>query len=121
MDLTVFCKSCKKHSKIKSKANSRPDLVDSIGEYFNHKCKSCGSVHEYHVNQVKAQSSGSFIGLIAGLLVIVLVTMFFWEKGWITNFGMIIGLMIIIGTNGSALTSNTKAFNKYFVKATVRE
>lgn len=121
MQLNVFCKSCKKLSKIKSKAKSRPDLVDDIGEYFNHKCKSCGGAHEYHVNQVKASASYNLLGFLAGLFVIGFITIFFWNRGWITNVGLLIGCSVMAATNVSSFTSNTNAFNKYYVTVTKKE
>ncbi len=83
MKLELLCHSCKEKFKLKQKASSRQDLILKLGEYFVQRCKHCGSNSEYHVNDVKATTSGSLIGAVSGVLVMVGISVLFWENGYI--------------------------------------
>lgn len=121
MKLRTICKSCKKNISIKSKAQARPDLIDELGEYFRKRCEHCGVDNEYHVNDVKAFETGNLPGIIAGILIIIITTVFFWNEGWITNVGFLLGFGVMAASNASLMTSNSKLFNKYYVDASERE
>ena len=122
MKLELHCHACKGKFKIKEKASSRSDLILLLGEYFSKKCSNCGSQAEFHVNDVKAQTAGlNALGLLGGLMVMVLVWVFFWEHGYISTIGFFVGGLIIAGTNGQSLTSNHHAFNKYRIQSTPRD
>ena len=121
MRLQTKCKSCSEQFKIKSKAQSRPDLIDELGEYFRKRCEHCGFDSEYHVNDVNARDLGNIPGTIIGIVVIILITLFFWNEGWLTNIGFIIGVAVILASNTNSLTSNSKLFNKYYVEQNEKE
>lgn len=123
MHLKLRCTSCKTDFDLKHKANSRPDLEDKLGEYFRENCTHCGTSKEYHVNDVKAYDKlgMSFVGTLIGLGVIALVTVLFWNRGFITNVGLILGGGIIAASNMSTLTSNSTAFNKYTITRTPKD
>ena len=118
MKLEVKCPDCKKEFYLKKKYNTRPDLVSEIGEYFRIECTHCYTSNEFHANDVKAVESlaGSVIGTVVGIIVIAFVTLLFWNQGFVTNLGLILGGGIIIASNYSTYTSNTKAFNSYRIK-----
>jgi len=117
MKLTVTCKSCREPTKIPHNESSRPYLADKIGEEFNHRCTNCGTMKNYHVNQVVANKSNviRFGGTVLGLIILVGVTLGFFVTGYITTLGLILGGGIIGASNISGMTSNEKAFNSYYI------
>ena len=123
MDLKVMCKSCQKYFDIKARACSRQDLIPMTEEYFYRNCTHCGNTKEYHVNDVKASQSitSNIIGTAIGLAIIIFVTLFAWNQGYITNIGLVIGALVIGGSNANMITSNANAFNKYRIQATIRD
>jgi len=123
MQLKLKCRSCRQDFDIKHKALSRPDLEDKIGEYFREPCTSCGVSNEYHVNDVKAYDKvgSNLIGTLIGIAVIVFVTVLFWDRGYVTNVGFLLGGAIIAASNFSSFTSNSSSFNKYMTTRTKKD
>jgi len=120
MKLQVKCTKCRENFNLKKTYSNRPDLIDALGEYFNLKCDSCSQTSEFHANDVTAVESISvnIFGSVAGVFIIIATTLFFWNKGYITNIGLILGGGLIAASNVSSLTSNKNAFNKYKIKRT---
>lgn len=117
MKLALICKSCKKDSFLSNKELSRPDLADKIGVEFTHRCNGCGIQGKYHVNQVTARNSASLklLGTILGLAIMIGVTLLFLITGYITNVGLIIGGGVLAGSQLSSGSSNSHAFNSYYL------
>jgi|GEM_PF-961314 len=122
MALEIYCTKCLKFFSINKKAKDRRELLEEIGEYFHIRCKKCGYEREYHVNDVKARSSFNIniLGTLVGLVILVCMTVFFWNQGVITNVGIILGAVIILASNRSMMTSNEVAFNKYKIQSSPR-
>lgn len=115
MKLEISCKACQEKIRIKSNAISRPELAGIMGDRFSYRCDSCAIQKKYHVNEVVAAESNlvKVVGIVFGLSVIVVTTLFFWNKGYITNLGLILGGGIIFGSTVSSSSSTSHAFNKY--------
>lgn len=97
-------------------------LLDDIGEYFEKRCTHCNVKKEYHINQVKAYESGlpKLIGVLIGLLLMILISVFAWNKGTITNIGLIVGFSVIIASLSSGNSSAASAFNNYRITPSPR-
>ena len=115
MKLYARCRSCKTDFKLEKSYLTRPDLIADLGEYFNLNCSDCGNTKEYHANDIEAKEafSGSLIGTVIGIAILVIATLFAWFQGYISTIGFALGGVIIAASNMSKLTSNTKAFNSY--------
>lgn len=120
MKLKTKCKQCREEFDLKKSFTTRPDLIAEMGEYFYLQCPHCLSDSEYHANDPTAYQSSSYrlIGNAIGFGIIILVSLLFWEMGFITNIGLIIGGAVIAAANYSSFTSNVKAFNSYRVNRT---
>ena len=123
MKLTVKCPNCDEVFPLKKTYSTRPDLIYEMGEYFHLSCSHCLSNREYHANDVKAEEvlSVNIIGSAIGISIIILVTLFAFDQGVITNAGLILGGGIVAASNYSVFTSNVTAFNKYKVQRTKRK
>ena len=97
---------------------SRPELIDKIGEYFIKKCDHCNHQDEYHVNDVQAENTNIIrkVGVITGVVVIIIGTLFAMIKGILTNVAFIVGGLIIIASQLASNNSNAKIFNRYKVR-----
>lgn len=118
MKLYTYCKSCREKFNFKIKALTRPELKDELGEYFEKECTHCRNKRTYHVNEVKAEETSNLIGNFIGLAIIIAVSLLFWNRGWITNLGLILGGCVMAASNASRFTSNAKAFNSYRIPVT---
>ena len=118
MKLQINCKNCQKPFFIEEKAMGRNYLSDDIGEYFEKRCTHCNVKKEYHINQVEAYESGlpKLIGVLIGLFLMIFISVFAWNKGAITNIGLIVGLGIIVASYSSGNSSAGSAFNNYRIK-----
>lgn len=123
MKLKTPCKKCRKEFNLKKSYNTRPDLVDELGEYFTATCTHCLTKSEYHANDFTAFDtfSTNLIGSVIGVCIIVFTTLFAWDQGVITNVGFLIGAFIIGASNYTVFTSNSNAFNKYKVTRNPRK
>jgi hypothetical protein len=123
MKLQINCTNCKKHFFIEEKAMGRNYLMDEIGEYFEKRCTHCNVKKEYHINQVEAHESGlpKLLGVLVGLLIMIFISVFAWNKGAITNIGLIVGLGIIAASFSSRNSSAANAFNVYKIKPTTNK
>jgi hypothetical protein len=79
------CKNCKEDMIIHSSSNSRHELENERGRYFNATCEHCNKENEYHVNDVKAkEGSPNMVFIILGGLLVILLLIF-----CIVSFGLI--------------------------------
>lgn len=115
MKLTVKCNQCREAFRLKKSYLSRPELVADIDENFDLECSHCKTKSTYHANDVIAKKSktGQLIGTGLGISIMAGTTLFFWNQGFITNIGFIIGGGIIGASNLASLNSNATAFNNY--------
>jgi len=123
MKLYANCKNCKKDFALKNSFNTRPDLVDKLGEYFPLQCTHCISTKEYHANDINAHDGIGlkYAGTALGLGIIVLFTLFIWGQGFITNIGLILGGGVIAASQLSSSSSTTHAFNRYKITRNPKE
>lgn len=118
MKLKTTCQKCKEDFDLKKSYLTRPEMIQEMGETFPLKCTHCNVKNTYHVNDVQAYNTISFttiIGFIA-IMIILLITAAFWQLGFITNIGLIIGAIVLAGLNTGRTTSNVRAFNSYKVR-----
>lgn len=99
----------------KENVSTRSELEDKIGGYFKKNCSPCGRTSEFHVNDTIAFQNSliQYAGTLIGIFVIAMVSLLFWNMGYITNIGLILGVLIIGASNATALTSNVNVYNKY--------
>ncbi|MCG2419112.1 hypothetical protein K8089_08755 [Aequorivita sp. F47161] len=71
MQLSYYCRSCKKKNYISSKANNRFELQAQFGDEINNRCSHCGTFEKKHINRLIAEPS-KFIGLFCFGLAILL-------------------------------------------------
>jgi len=110
MDLVTYCKSCKKKIKIKSNAETRPDLQMVLGDEFTVNCQNCGIMEKKHVNDIKAAPNKTII--LIGVGIGILVTIFLWIYfGIIGTIGIIIPILF-----WQQQINATKSFNKYMIR-----
>jgi len=123
MKLKVKCLNCNEPFALAKSYTTRPDLIYDLGEYFRLTCIHCVSSKEYHANDVQAEETFSvnLIGSAVGVAIIIIITLFIWDEGFITNAGLIIGGGIIAASNYSVFTYNVTASNKYKVSRTRRD
>ena len=71
MILQTLCTSCNKPIKIKTYAQTRPDLEMDKGEVMQLNCSNCGSNQNTHVNDVEAIVSQEMVlfGILISLFV----------------------------------------------------
>ena len=81
----------------KENVSTRSELEDKIGDYFKKKCSHCGRTSEFHVNDTIAFQNPliQYAGTLIGIFVIAMVSILFWNMGYITNIGLILGLSLI--------------------------
>ncbi|WP_158975342.1 hypothetical protein [Cellulophaga sp. L1A9] len=110
MDLLTYCTACKRDIKIKSNAETRPDLQMEKGDTFQVNCNNCGTSEKKHVNDVRAEKSNLIIliGAGIGLLVTILLSVYL---GLIGTIGLVIPFLF-----WKQQTGTTKSFNGYMVR-----
>ncbi len=115
MKLKVKCRNCKEEFNLKKSFVTRPDLIDAMGEEFSVQCSQCLSQNTVHANDVVAYQSTPYrlAGSLLGIAIIIIITLFWWDAGYISNMGLILGGGIIAASNFSSVTSNVTAFNTY--------
>lgn len=113
MKKEVICKNCKKSITVRSWANDRVELAREKGESFNLKCKSCGEVHEYNVNEVSANTNSLINSLlfIAVLAIMAVVGYYLFSNFWGKSFYMIFALPIAIAIPGMIYFTYVKSQN----------
>jgi hypothetical protein len=113
MKKEVICKNCKKSITVRSWANDRVELAREKGEFFNLKCKSCGEVHEYNVNEVSANTSSLFNSLlfITVLVIMAILGYYLFNNFWGKSFYMIFALPIAIAIPGMIYFTYVKSQN----------
>jgi hypothetical protein len=113
MKKEVICKNCKKSITVRSWANDRVELAREKGEFFNLKCKSCGEVHEYNVNEVSANTSSLFNSLlfITVLVIMAILGYYLFNNFWGKPFYMIFALPIAIAIPGMIYFTYVKSQN----------
>jgi hypothetical protein len=110
MVLLTYCTACKKEIKIKSNAETRPDLQMEKGETFLVNCSNCGKFEKKHVNDVSAEKSSIIIliGFGIGLIVTILFLIYL---GLIGTIGLIIPFII-----WKQQLETATSFNGYMVR-----
>ena len=106
MKLSTICTSCGKQILIRSNASTRIDLEMQKGESFSINCKECGSNQRIHINDVEA--SASPILVIITMAIAIILTMLFWNIGFIAF--VILALPILIW---QAQQKACSGFNSY--------
>ena len=110
MKLYTHCKSCKSEFKVKSNAETRPDLQMEKGEEFKLNCLNCGKIDKVHVNDIKAESNkkGILIGITLGVLLSAVLWFF---------YGAIAAIAVVIPYIFRQQELNkVKAFNSYMIR-----
>lgn len=57
MLLTVRCNKCRRQIKFSERVSDRIQLVRKKSEFINIRCKNCGQLDEYHVDDIRAEQS----------------------------------------------------------------
>ncbi|WP_417291080.1 hypothetical protein [Corallibacter sp.] len=110
MKLVTYCKSCKKDTRIKSNAATRPDLQMEKGDEFNVSCQNCEKVEKKHVNDVKAEPNNTII--LIGVGIGIIATIILWSLfGAIGTVSVIIPLLFWYQQMDA-----TKGFNSYMIR-----
>ena len=110
MILYTNCKSCKKDIKVKSSAQTRPDLQMEKGEDFTVNCMNCGKTDKKHINDIKAESN-SFM-LLLGLIIGIIMTIILWFF-----YGAIASIVVAIPLIfWQQQMKATKSFNSYMIR-----
>lgn len=109
----AFCSRCEVDIPVKSNADTRSNLEDEQGLYLNLACPKCATKKEYHVNQIRAKTSGqglmTMVGIAIGLG--ILVTIFFYVLGFYSTFSIILPIAFI-GIYYSSKQRAIQNFNK---------
>ncbi|CAL2103334.1 conserved protein of unknown function [Tenacibaculum sp. 190130A14a] len=110
MRLYTRCKSCKSEFKIKSNAETRPDLQMEKGEEFKVNCLNCGKVDKVHVNDIRAEQNNIIIliGLVFGIITTIVLWYYFGAIGTISA--------IIPVLFWQTEMKSVKAFNSYLIR-----
>ena len=110
MRLNYYCstKSCKKINHIIVKSTNRYDLKQEIGEEINERCKHCGSYTKRHINRLHAEANFKII--IGGVLLAAVVTLIFWDLGYISTLSATIPIGIWAYEN-----KKISVFNKHLI------
>jgi hypothetical protein len=110
MRLNYYCstKSCKKINHIIVKSTNRYDLKHEIGEEINERCKHCGSYTKRHINRLHAVANFKII--IGGILLAAVVTLIFWDLGYISTLSATIPIGIWAYEN-----KKISVFNKHLI------
>ena len=110
MRLYYYCssKSCKKINHINVKSTNRYDLKQEIGEEINERCKHCGSFTKRHINRLHADANYTII--IGGILLAALVTLIFWDLGYVSTLSATIPIAIWAYEN-----KKVSEFNKHLI------
>lgn len=109
MALVINCPSCRKNFKIPERAKTRVDLEYKTGEYFKKICLNCAAEHEYHVNDVTAESDPvPAIYLLIAAVVVFLFFFFVWRRPFVA-----IGIAGAIFSIGVAAGAAPGSFNRY--------
>ncbi|MCH4897154.1 hypothetical protein E0494_10650 [Marinilabiliaceae bacterium JC040] len=110
----VICKNCKKSIKINSRANDRGELSLEKGKFFEVKCRSCGKVYEYSVNEVSATTNSLFGALmfVFVLLVMAIVGYYLFSNYWGKSFYMVFIIPTAIAIPGMIYFTYLDFMNK---------
>ena len=110
MKLYARCKSCKNELKIKSNAQTRPDLQMEKGEELKLNCLNCGKVDKVHINDIRAEQNKRIIliGLIFGIIATIVLWYYFGAIGTVSA--------IIPVLFWQTEMKSVKAFNSYLIK-----
>lgn len=114
MKKKVVCKNCKKNITVHSWANDRVELAFEKGEHFKLKCKSCGELYEYNVNEVSANTS-SLINRLLFIIVLVIMAVvgyYLFNNFWFKSFYMVFTLPIAIAIPGMIYFTYVKSQNR---------
>jgi len=110
MNLYTYCKSCRKNIKIKSNAETRPDLQMEKGDEFSVNCQNCGIIEKKHVNDIKAEPNNIIIiiGIGIGIMATIILWLYF---GAIGTVSMLIPILF-----WQQQMNLTKSFNSYMIR-----
>ena len=82
LKLYTRCSKCRENINYYSWETTRANLEMQKGRFLKLKCKQCGHVGDYHLNDLRAEKSN--IALIISFLILVviipLVFFFFWRQ-----------------------------------------
>jgi len=118
MEVVYLCKSCKKYSKVKTRAKNRYDLRDELGSVEpTLQCSECLSSSKMHVNRLIAQShtSTSLLIILGLFAVIALCTVLLLSVGFISTATFVIPL-IVYGIYKKQQEETIRLFNKAMVR-----
>lgn len=73
MKLIVQCPHCGAKNKVAHSINTKVDYAHKYGEQFWFRCKHCGNINEYHVDDIRAVHFSLGELFLKGLLVSALV------------------------------------------------
>lgn len=117
MERCTNCKNCQEDYLIKSSTDSRHELENDLGRYFQQQCPKCLSKKEYHVNDVYARISKKQLITVLGIALIItaIFTTALWQMGVIASLSLAIPFVIV----GGYYQSQSKAvstFNRHLIK-----
>ena len=105
----IDCQSCKIKNKISIEEEDRVQLQMKKGEEISFTCKSCHKKEKIHINNIYAEPSK--IVYIIAIVVSVLMTILFWNLGFIITLSF--GLPMLIFLYQQNLARN---FNNYKIR-----
>ena len=112
MKLSYYCAThhCKKENYLKTKATNRHEFLIEYGkDEINERCKYCGNFTKRHINRLHAEPNKLI--LIGGFLLAIIVTIAFWNLGFVSTLSFSIPIAVAFDQN-----SRTSMFNKTMIK-----
>ncbi|MEP5341743.1 MAG: hypothetical protein ABJQ50_18665 [Algibacter sp.] len=84
-------------------------MKQEIGLEINERCKHCGNHTKRHINRLHADSN--YINILGGILLAIIVTILFWDLGFLSSLSFSIPFTIWMIENKKAST-----FNKVLIR-----
>jgi len=103
------CPFCKQKNKISVEEEDRGQLQIKKGNEIDFTCQSCHKKEKVHINNIYAEPSK--IIYIASIIVSILVTVLFWNLGFIITLSF--GIPMLIFLYQQSLARN---FNNYKIR-----
>jgi len=109
MNHHIDCPYCKEKNKISVEEEDRGQLQIKKGNEISFTCESCHKKEKIHINKIYAEPSK--IIYLAAIIVSILVTVLFWNLGFIITLSF--GLPMLIFLYQQSLARN---FNNYKIR-----
>ncbi|MGV7106319.1 hypothetical protein [Flavobacterium sp. U410] len=104
------CPHCKSKNKISIDAEDRGQLQMKSGNEIGHTCNYCHKKEKIHINNIYAEPTK--IGYLIGLVLSCIITILFWNLGFIITLSFSIPMGVYLYQQNLARTFNNYKIRK---------